>query len=225
MAHGSYRSQSALALGVGDHRSKTLGIASCCRPSLKRSSFVDVAKGRTHRRRLSRVPAVFDEEVTDSALLCLSPSKSSWQWGDSLFFLAGPLCPTGQECQTSFSFLLISCQDCQQHSKTGLPKHFVIGRSFGLVIVMDTAIGHLPFPSPPIFPPVTTRQTPTRNRKSFVCPATGGSFPGPELGPDALGPASYHGVVPLYSNIHHFHINRYARWMYKCKHPAFSYPH
>ena len=40
-----------------------------------------------------------------------------------------------------------------------------------------------------------------------VCRATGGSFPGPELGPDALGPASYHSTtVQQYNNIHYFHI-------------------
>ena len=98
MAHGLRGSRSALALVEGDHLSKTLVIVSCCRASLKTSSFVVVAKDCTHRRRLSRGLKVFDVEGTDSALLCLSPSKSSRQWEDLTFVLAGPFCPTVQEC-------------------------------------------------------------------------------------------------------------------------------
>lgn len=116
-------------MGVGDHRSRTLGIASCCRPSLKRSSFVAVAEGEQHRRRLSRVPTVFDEEVTDSALPCLSPSKSSRRWGGSLFFLAGPFRPTVQECQTPFSSLLISRLPATLQNRSA--EALCPGRSFG----------------------------------------------------------------------------------------------
>ena len=165
MAHGSYGSRSALALEEGDHRSKTLGIVSCCRASLKRSNFVAVAKDCTHRRRLSRGPRVFDEAGTGSALLCLWPSKSSRQWEDLRFFLAVPFCPTVQECQTSFSSLFISCHDCQQRSKLGLPKHSFIGRSSGIVMDATCPSHRGPFPSSDM----TTRQTPARNRNPFAC--------------------------------------------------------
>ena len=166
MAHGSYGSRSALALGEGDHRSKTLVIVSCCRASLKRSNFVAVAKDCTHRRRLSRGPRVSDGEETNSALLCLWPSKSSRQWEDLRFFLAVPFCPTVQECQTSFSFFFISCHDCQQRSKLGLPKHSVIGRSS-----VHCYGRHLPISHRGLFPSsdMTTRQTPARNRNPFAC--------------------------------------------------------
>ena len=163
MAHGSYGSRSALALGEGDHRSKTLGIASCCRVSLKRSSFVAVAKDCRHRRRSSRAPTVFDGEGTDSALLCLSRSKTNRQWEDSMSVLAGPFCPTVQECQTSFSSLVISSHDCQQDSKAGLAKYSVIGCHHR---------GHATCPSHRgLFPSsdMRTRQTPARKRKPFAC--------------------------------------------------------
>ena len=129
MAHGSYGSQSALALGEGDHRSKTLGIVSCCRASLKRLNFVAVVKGCTRRQRLSRVPRAFDEAVRGSALLCQSTSKLSQQWEDSRFVLAGPCCPTVHESQSSFfSCLLISSHltTSSDTFKISQPKHSVI---------------------------------------------------------------------------------------------------
>lgn len=152
MAHGSCGSRSALALEEGDHRWKTLGIASCCRESLKRSSFVAVAKGCKRRRRLSRGPRVFDEAVTGSALLCLSTSKPSRQWEDSRFVLAGPCCPTGARISIFlfFPFHLISSHltTASDTSKISQPKHPVI---------RCHRHEHATCPSHrrPVFPPVT----------------------------------------------------------------------
>lgn len=122
-------------MGEGDHRSRTLETASCCQPSLKRSSFVAVAKGGRHLRRLSRVPTVFDEEVTDSALLCLSLSNSSQFWEDSLSFLAGPFCFTVQP-SLLFSFLLFSC-----HLMSGLVARLE-NRSARSLLFISECFGH-----------------------------------------------------------------------------------
>ena len=188
----------------------------CCRPSLKRSSFVAVAKGCRHRRRLSRVPTVFDEEVRDSSLLCLSPSKLSRRWGDSVFFLAEPFCPTVQECQASFSSLLFSFNDCQQYSKEDLPKHFVMGRSFG------HRHGHhhwpLAFPIWACFPSSDNTPNASAKQESIRVSVNRRLLPRPGAWTQCPGTC-------ILQHHPHYHVNRYTGWMYKCKHAAFSHLH
>ena len=153
-------------MGEGDHRSTTLGIASYCRGSLKRSSFVAVAKGCKRRRRLSRGPRVFDEAVRGSALLCLSTSKPSWQWEDSRFVLAGPCCPTVHESQSSFSSLFSSSHltTASDTSKISQPKHSVI-RCHRHEHATCPSHRAAFFPSSDMI----TRQTPARKRKPSAC--------------------------------------------------------